>query len=449
MLGTGLGHFIPILAYLGFVVACIVSLAWRPLYGLYFAIPFVPYRSLRDRFVDYPLGANLLTILILCVIVGALLRAKHLPKSKLYGLWLIFGIYLYVSMWLGTILENAPFPFWLSDINFLTWKDYMLIPLLFAAASMVVETRKQIRVVIMITACSVLVIDRSCILESLSRTWTDFDESKRDGGPLEFGSNQTAAYLAQFSVLFWGIANFTKNKWKKLLGYGLVFATLFATTYTFSRAGYLAVLMGVAVLGLFRDRKLIVVLIAFLCVWQSVMPSAVQQRVAMTTDSNGQLEASAQARVDLWRESWQSFCHSPIAGNGYATFQLMQHVDGLKDTHNWFVKVVVETGLIGLAFVAVLFALLFRLSYTLFRAKGDDLCQGLGLGLMAALCSSVVTNCFGDRWTYLEITGPLWIVIAVALRALECTHTESESELAVTEAPAYSATRFSGLIGSS
>ena len=78
------------------------------------------------------------------------------------------------------------------------------------------------------------------------------------------------------------------------------------------------------------------------------MPAPVRERVTMTENPNGQLEASAQERVDLWQNAEKSILHSPIVGTGYATFQLGEHVDNLKDTHNWYVKVMVETGIIGL-----------------------------------------------------------------------------------------------------
>jgi hypothetical protein len=115
-------------------------------------IPFLPYRSMRNHFLDYPLGKNMLTILVIAVIVGALVHGKRLPKSKLYLIWLVFGVYLYFSMWMGAALGNAPAPLWLSDINFVTWKDYMVIPLLFVATALVVEDRKAVRTVILITA---------------------------------------------------------------------------------------------------------------------------------------------------------------------------------------------------------------------------------------------------------------------------------------------------------
>ena len=428
-LGIGLGHYIPMVAYLGFWVMCLVSLGWRPLWGLYYLIPFVPYRSFRDHWVDYPLGEHMLIILVIAVIVGALIRGKRLPKSNLYLIWLVIGVYLYCSMWLGTALGNASAPLWLSDINFVTWKDYMMVPLLFVATGLVVEDRKAVRIVVLISAITLLFIDRSCILESMSRTWTNFDEKKRSGGPLAFGSNQTAAFLAQFAMFFWGFMQFVKRKKLKLFGYGLVAITLFATMYTFSRAGYVALLFSVLVLGILKDRKLLLVLGVFLLSWQALVPTAVRQRVTMTEDVNGQLEASAQERIDLWKESWTSIVHSPIVGSGYATFQLEQHVDNLTDTHNWYVLVMVETGIIGLIMAFILFEQIIATAYRLFRQAKDPLYQGLGLGLFLAMCSCIVANCFGDRWTYLEITGPLWILAGAAARAVQLKGVEPQSEL--------------------
>jgi putative inorganic carbon (hco3(-)) transporter len=430
MLGTGIGHYIPLVAYLGFWVMCLVSLTGRPLLGLYYMIPFLPYRTLRDHFDDYPLGGNMLTLLVIAVIVGALFQGKHLPKSKLYGTWLIFGIYLYFSMWIGTALGNAPAPLWLSDVNFLTWKDYMLIPLVFLAAGLVIEDRKAIRKVVLITAICLLFIDRSCILESMSRTWSTFDENKRGGGPLAYGSNQTAAFLAQFAMFFWGFALFVKRKKFKLFSYGLVALTLFATMYTFSRGAYIAFLFSVLVLGLLKDRKLLLVLGLFLLTWQTVVPTPVRQRVNMTENSSGQLEASAQSRVDLWENAEKSIISSPIVGTGFATFQLGEHVDNLRDTHNWYVKVMVETGIIGFIIALFLVQQMLAVGYRLFKRATDPLYRGLGLGLFLATCSCIVTNFFGDRWTYLEITALLWVLVAAAIRATLLTESEPLTESA-------------------
>lgn len=428
MLGTGLGHLIPIVTYLLFWVMILVSLFGKPLYGLYYVMPFIPYRTLRDKLDTYPLGNNLLTILILAIIVGALLRGKRLPKSKTYLIWLVFGIYLYFSMWFSSLTGAAPAPIWLSDINFVTWKDYMMMPLVFVAAGLVLEDRAAIRRMVIFLALSLALINRTCLLESFSRSWGVFDESKRDPGPLEWGSNQTAAFLAQFAMFFWGFGRVIQRKRAKLICYGLVATTVLATMYTFSRGAYLALLVSIAVLAFLKDRKLLLILPIFLLTWKVIVPSAVSERVEMTRQADGQFESSAQARVMLWENAKNSFYQSPIFGNGYATFQMGEHVADLKDTHNWYVLVIVETGIIG-AFIALLLLLqMVKNSYSLFRRARDPMYQALGLGTLLAVVSCMVANCFGDRWTYLEINGLLWILIAATLRASELDETAIASE---------------------
>lgn len=430
---TGIGHFIPLVAYIGFWVMCLVSLGGRPLWGLYYIIPFIPYRTMRNHFHEYPLGGSMLTILVVIVIISALIHGKRLPKSKLFITWLVFGAFLYVSMWMGAALGKAPYPLWSSDLNFVTWKAYMLIPLIFVATCLVVEDRKAVRTVILITAFSLLFIDRSVILENLSRSWGSFDEDKRNVGPLAYGSNQTAAFLAQFAMFFWGFLQFVKRKKMKLIGYVLVAATLFGTMYEFSRGAYLAVLVGVLVLGILKDRKLLVILGLFMFTWQAVVPVAVRQRVLMTHDSSGQLEASAQERVDLWSDAEKSILADPIFGDGFATYMYGQHVANLENPHNWYVQVMVETGVIGLILALMLVGQMFAVSWRLFKRAKDPLYQGLGLGLVLTMCCCVVSNCFGDRWTYLEITGMLWVLIGAAVRAEQFRADEAILELAPVE----------------
>jgi O-antigen ligase len=150
----------------------------------------------------------------------------------------------------------------------------------------------------------------------------------------------------------------------------------------------------------------------------------------MTENSSGQLESSAESRVELWENAEQSIIRSPIVGTGFATFQLGEHVDNLRDTHNWYVKVMVETGLVGLIIAFFMLQQMLALAYRLFKRATDPLYQGLGLGLFLATCSCMVANFFGDRWTYLEITALLWVLVAAAIRATLLTESEPMTESA-------------------
>jgi O-antigen ligase len=416
-MGTGLGHFIPFIAYLGFWVMCVVALTGRPLAGLYYCMPFLPYRTMREHFADYPLSSQTVTILLLCVLLGAFFQGKRPPPSRLFITWFLFGLYLYFSLWVGTALGNAPTPLWLNDSNFVAWKDYIVLPLFFLAASMVIEERQHIRTAIVIAAVSVALVDRSALLESLSHSWAVFDENKRTSGPIAYGPNQLAAFLAQFGMLFWGIARVLQRFKMKVLFYGLTAFTLITMVYAFSRAAYIATLVSIGVLALLKDRKLLIVLAVFLVFWQAVLPSAVTERVSMTHNADGKLESSAQERVDLWTQSREMFLGSPVVGIGFGAFQFGEHTDNLKDTHNYFVKVLVETGLVGFLFFIILVYQMFSISFSLFRKAKDPLYEGFGLGFFLLMVACMVANFFGDRWTYLEVNGLLWVLLGAVVRA--------------------------------
>ena len=60
----------------------------------------------------------------------------------------------------------------------------------------------------------------------------------------------------------------------------------------------------------------------------------------------------------------------------------------------------------------------------------DPLYKGPGLGLLCCNdFSCMVANFFGDRWTYLEITGLLWVLVAAAVRATDLPDSDSTSAL--------------------
>jgi O-antigen ligase len=99
----------------------------------------------------------------------------------------------------------------------------------------------------------------------------------------------------------------------------------------------------------------------------------------------------------------------------------MRRVHDYEDTHNIYLKVIVETGLMGLALLLWLMAKTFRTGYLLFRQSTEPLFAGLGLGLAAWIMCSAIASAFGDRWTYLQINGYLWVLMGLVSRAIAIT----------------------------
>ena len=70
------------------------------------------------------------------------------------------------------------------------------------------------------------------------------------------------------------------------------------------------------------------------------------------------------------------------AGTGFNTYAYMGRVGDYKDTHNYFIKVLVETGVLGFLLFLALILRFFWSGLMLHWKARDPLAKALGLGLM-------------------------------------------------------------------
>ena len=117
----------------------------------------------------------------------------------------------------------------------------------------------------------------------------------------------------------------------------------------------------------------------------------------------------------------------PIFGTGFNTYSYGEHIGGYGDTHNLYVKVLVETGLAGLIlFLSILYRL-YKLGFQLYQTGSDSFLMSLGLGFAGLMVTAVMANLFGDRWMYFQITGYTYAFAALTVRGLELS-AEPDSE---------------------
>ena len=107
-----------------------------------------------------------------------------------------------------------------------------------------------------------------------------------------------------------------------------------------------------------------------------------------------------------------------MLGTGFDTYAYTNHYHGYKDTHNLYVKILAETGLVGLCLFFWLLAKTFSAGYRLFRHADDSFLSSLGLGLSAWVVCVVAANLFGDRWTLLQVNGFMWVLGGMVSRGL-------------------------------
>jgi len=415
----------------GAVAAFVLSVCRRPEFGLYYIVPLLPLQTLRYRLHDIALGAQLIDIIFLGVVIG-LWRQGHgiFAKTPLTKLFTILVVFTYFSLWKGALYLGSPLPAWITDPRFSDWKNYIEMFFVFFLVLAAIRTPKQIKILLFLMSLSVLVLNRSYINTIRGRDFSTFSYSLRDSGPMGYcGVNGFAAFEAQIGVFLLALYCFHKKTLPRLW-YLLVLGTsLYGHMFSLSRAGYLALLVGIAFIGLLKSRTLLVGLVLFFCTWQTLVPGAVQQRVFMTREADGELDASAGTRVDLWEDAMQTIRTDPVFGTGIFTYAYNAHLGGYRDTHNLYVKVALETGIVGLILLLLIFRRLFSIGFSLFRRRCiDDFTRGIGFGFAALIVSAAVGNFFGDRWIYIEITGFTTTIAAIAVRLHMLSDEEQEAE---------------------
>lgn len=421
MFHFGLSGTVPYILYGTGILAFFLSIFWKPIIGVYYLIPLIPLQTVRYELIEFPLGQSVVDIILLGVVLGLLVRNQQIFLTTPWNSILrVYCFYTFISLCLGAFYLHRPLPLLPNDPRLADWKNYMVMPLLVFVVAAVINEKREIRIILWLMFVAVLVLNRGFWDTAGSRDYSTFSYDLRDEGGMGYaGVNGLAAFQAQASVLLIALSAFEK-RWRNRIAYLLLAGfSAFCLMYTLSRGGYLAFLVGCLFVGLMKQRKLLILLAAFLATWASLVPPAVQQRVFMTYDKNTrELDHSSETRVNLWEEAMQIYDTNPVLGSGFDTYAYTSHYHGYKDTHNLFIKVLVETGVIGLLLFLWLLAKSFTTGYQLFRRAHDPLLSSIGLGLSAWVVCSVVANLFGDRWNYLQVNGYMWVLAGLVSRSL-------------------------------
>lgn len=426
----GFASYGPIGIYAGAIVAFVLSIVWKPQIGVYFLVPLLPMQTARYWVHSFPLGEKLVDILLLGVVIGLIAHVKRprLVASPLNRVLLIFFAITYFALWEGSFFVNAPLPLSLDDPRFSDWKNYMEMMFIFFLAAAAIRTPKQMMVVVSLMLVSVIVVNRNYHGTVGGRDFSQYSDALREAGALGYaGENGMGAFQSEMAIFFIGLACFAKKIIPRIILWGVGLTSVYCLLITFSRGGYLGFLVGLLVLGLIRERKLLVVLAILLVSWQGIVPNAVRERVLMTYNQGEGLDASAEERVTIWQDAVTVITQNPLLGTGFDTYASMGRVGDYKDTHNYYLKVFLELGLIGLAVFFWQMRIAGKMAWQLFRSSPDPRLAGLAGAFFAMLICAAVVNLFGDRWTYLQVNGFFWVLLGLIARGLSIMRQEQDA----------------------
>jgi O-antigen ligase len=173
-----------------------------------------------------------------------------------------------------------------------------------------------------------------------------------------------------------------------------VFKAMVLTTWWFS--GWLPTLVVLAVVTFFKSRKAFVALLALTAVACAVRWEAVFDAVWGTTVKKGDL-----TRLDIWSQTFNLVGQYPLLGTGpagYAAyFQSLYAGSRFSlSTHNTYLDVLAQTGIVGVIAFVAFFGSLFWVGWQARRRWKSGFAGGYAQGVFGGLVALVVAMSQGD-----------------------------------------------------
>jgi O-antigen ligase len=224
-----------------------------------------------------------------------------------------------------------------------------------------------------------------------------------------FGPNEFSALVGQTTVLLFGVLSCVKGRKALLMSAAPLLANLYVVLYAYSRSGWLSLMAGVCVIGVVRKRIILVILVVLVLGYKFILPTSVVERIQMTTGESGELDHASAARVGVWGQALKTIAVNPIGVGFEGCRALGLGEAGARDTHNMYLKVALEWGLLGAVVYVYLYVLALRRGWLVYRYGETDFSKGFGLGFVCATVANMVGNVFDQHFGWFDVTGNWWL----------------------------------------
>ena len=186
--------------------------------------------------------------------------------------------------------------------------------------------------------------------------------------------------------------------------------------YTLSRSSWLATIPMLLTLIILSRRRLILMvgLGALVVLGPLAFPKQVVERYDYTLNAkvdrgdyrigNARLDTSTSARFDSWRQGFQGWTNRPLFGYGVTGFAFMDAQ---------FVRVLAETGLVGLAAFLWLLWRTWHVVWDTHKRAAGTWYEGVTLGYLAGLVAMVIHSIGANTFIIVRIMEPFWFMTGI------------------------------------
>jgi putative inorganic carbon (HCO3(-)) transporter len=234
--------------------------------------------------------------------------------------------------------------------------------------------------------------------------------------------NQLAMVMAV--TMPWTLAEALRSRsWRRALLLGALASQASCIVVTYSRGGALGMAVALVGFALFSRRKaraMVVVTVAVALV-VALAPRSFWERT--NTIGAYHLDASAMGRIRAWETGFEALREHPVLGIGaggylraWDQYQPRNVRERAYASHNMWMQVAVELGLVGLAAFATMFALMLR---GLWRARAVPALESEARALIASFAALLVcgtTGGYAFNWFFYMALGTSGAVVAAMQR---------------------------------
>jgi O-antigen ligase len=261
----------------------------------------------------------------------------------------------------AVIVLTTPFSFWPGGSLSLFSDVYVKIILIFALMMSTITTPKRLTQVtwIIILICGYLSV-RGIYDYARGVNLMEGDRLRGAVGGFMENPNDLAMNLIVFMAPALMIVFHDRRAFRRLAAAGVVLVMAVAIVLTKSRAGFIGIgAMGLVVLYyVMRERPAIVfALILAGMVATPIMPTSFWDRMASITNPDEDQSGSRQQRIQLFKQGLQVFIENPLTGIGagqFVNYDGDMMVERWRVTHNVWLQVAAELGILGFAAFAFL-----------------------------------------------------------------------------------------------
>jgi len=237
-------------------------------------------------------------------------------------------------------------------------------------------------------------------------------------------------YLLVVSCLLLSLYSTIKSAGYRLSMVLLLLLITLNVVFTFTRGVWLAFVTAVLVFSFLRYKKMLLLLpVLFYAIFQTI--PYVYERIEPLFNSHQYKYTSFAWRTKLWSSSIPFFYDSPVFGSGIGNYELIsKQIEGhYMAAHNDYIRLLIETGLVGtVSFVAILI-LLLATGWQALRHATTNFEKSLAAGFISLMIAYIVLSLTDNLFNNGAMQWYFWTFAAMAVASARISRWRKEGLL--------------------